>query len=190
MVDTNFAKRHKLPTVELAKAIKLELANGSFADNITHAAKIEIMRGEHKEQMWSLIGPMPGFDMILGVPWLEEHNPDIDYGNRVMTFSSRHCCANCNPFFETVSVTGPGSKLRKKNPEKKASSTPNPYQDTDINHLSAYAFLKTARRKDHEVVAMWPEHFEALNKPAEQDKYLLASAFTTRIAAMCEDISP
>ena len=183
MVDTNFVKLHKLLTVKLVKAIRLELADGSLADTITHIAKIEIMISDHKKQIWSLVTSLPNFDIILGMPWLEKHNPDINYADRVMSFNSDHCCANCNPFFEVVSITGPGSRLRKKNLKEQPSDIKS-VKDHDISHLSAYSFLKMARRKDHEVVVMWPEHFEALNKSAEQDRYFLASTFISKIAAI------
>ena len=183
MIDTNFVKLHKLPTVKLVKAIRLELADGSLADTITHIAKIEIMISDHKKQIWSLVTSLPNFDIILGMPWLEKHNPDINYADRVMSFNSDHCCANCNPFFEIVSITEPESRLRKKNLKKQPPNTKS-VKNHDISHLSAYSFLKMTRRKNHEVVAMWPEHFETLNKPAEQDRYLLTSTFTSKIAAI------
>ena len=105
-----------------------------------------------------------------------------------MTFNFKHCCANCNPFFEIITVIGRGSKLKNKHRKDKPSEEEQCTRDKpDITHLSAYTFMKMVHRKENEVVAMWPEHFEALNRPEAEDKYLLTNTFTTRIAAITVD---
>ena len=187
-VKRSFVKQNKLSLVLLERPIQLQLADGSLGLNITHMAMVNILLGEHRESLWCLVTDIPNHDIILGEPWLEQHGPLIDHTNRTMTFNSEFCCSNCNPSLTSVTVKGPGSKLKRKRKDKpredNLTGPPQPHQDADITQISAYAFLKMARREQNSVVALWPEHFKALEQPAENDKYLIVSNFTTRIAAI------
>ena len=189
-VRKSFVKQYRISLVLLERPIQLQLADGSLGDNITHMAQLNILLGDHREQLWCLVTDIPNHDIILGEPWLEQHGPRIDHINRTMTFNSEYCCSNCNPTcLEPVTIIGRGSRLKKKDlkeepPDHKHSHNEEPHHNADIAHISAYAFLKMARRKENEVVAMWPEHFHALSQPAENDRYLMGSTLTTKIAAI------
>ena len=98
-----------------------------------------------------------------------------------MLFNSNYCCVNCNSFFEIISIIEFESRLRKKIFKKQFSNIKS-IKNHDINHFSTYSFLKMARKKNHEVVVMWFEHFETFNKFVEQNKYLLINIFINKIA--------
>ena len=76
-MDTKFAKRHKLPLLELVKPVKLRLANGEIAGIISHAARTILAFGDHLEELYCLVTPLAKFDIILGMPWMELHDPHI-----------------------------------------------------------------------------------------------------------------
>ena len=65
-----------------------------------------------------------------------------------MTFNFKHCCVNCNSFFEIVTVVDRNFKLKNKRKKNKSSKEKKCTRDKfDITHLSVYIFMKMAHKK-------------------------------------------
>jgi hypothetical protein len=47
--------------------------------------------GRHQEDIQLDIAPIGKHDVILGMPWIEEHNPDIDWVKKTVSFTRCHC---------------------------------------------------------------------------------------------------
>ena len=170
-IDANFAKRHKLPLLPLIKPLRLRLANGVMGGNITHVARTILAFDEHIEELYCLVTPLAKFDIILGMPWLELHDPQMAFGQRSCTFNSDHCMTNCLQRHKHVTIYSNGSKKH---------SPPAASLKRDIAEISAYAFTKMAERDENQVVAMWPEDFERLERSAEGS----GPGFTSDVAAI------
>ena len=170
-MDIKFAKRHKLPLLELVKPVKLRLANGQIAGIISHAARTILSFGDHLEELYCLVTPLSKFDIILGMPWMELHDPQISFKERSCTFNSDHCMTDCLKHGRPVIIRSPG-----------AHGIPTPSADKfgDIAEISAYAFTKLAEKRGNQVVALWPEDFERLDQDPSESK----PGFTTDVAAI------
>lgn len=178
-VDRRFVKLHKLPTMALHNPIKLRLADDNYAPNISHAAQVMVNLHGHVESLWCLITELGQFAVILGMPWVQEHDIRIEGGKRSIEFHSDHCMEHCLVHHEPIKIF---SGLRKQ-PERPPSKPP----DHDIREITAVAFMKLAAKADHETVVMLPEHFAMLDQPKENDRYLAylaGSNFTTDVAAI------
>ena len=150
-MDLRFVKRYKIPIVELLKPVILRLANHKRAPDITHRAQVRFELEGYVDEIWCLVTLLGKFDIALGMPWLEQYDPDISPGSRKMTFNSDYCMSNCLKGNRPVTVYGcRGKECRQATP--KLSS--------DIAEISAYAFTRMAERADNEVIAMWPKDFE------------------------------
>ncbi|KAK0512583.1 hypothetical protein JMJ35_004600 [Cladonia borealis] len=86
-----------LETLRLGTACKLELADGGSVPDITHVARMHFTLGVHREELWGLGTQLGKFDVILGMPWLEQHNPHKDWAGRVMSLNSGFCLRKCLP---------------------------------------------------------------------------------------------
>ncbi len=173
-IDQKFAKYHKLPLIALAKPLRLRLANGTMGGNITHVARTILAFGDHIEELLCLVTPLAKFDIILGMPWLELHDPQMSFKQRTCTFNSDHCMTNCLKHRKHSVVYSRGAK---------APPMPSNSSHRDIAEISAYAFLKMAERKENQVVAMMPEDFERLDR--EKDE--IGPGFTADVAAISPD---
>ena len=173
-VDLGFVKIHKIPMVQLSKPLILRLANHERAPNITHMAQVKFALDGHVDEIWCLVTILGKFDIALGMPWLELHDPDISPGSRKMTFNSDYCMSNCLQGNRPVTVYGCSGDKGKQEPRKTTN---------DIAEITAYAFTRMADRPDNQVIAMWPEDFERLANSDDNG----SSKLTTDIAAISPD---
>ena len=186
-VSANYVKRHRIPTLPMTKKINLKLADDSTEHALTRMAIIKVRLGEHVNETLCLVAPLGNFDVILGMPWIEEHGVNIDGDDRSLLFRSERCMHNCLPNrqpHKVLSKTRPG-RPKPKPPERASSRRKT--RNTECEAISAEVFLIMAKRSDHEVVVMWPKHFEQLEQPEETDKYLAYSNLTADLSAISAD---
>uniref|UniRef100_A0A803SNA3 ribonuclease H n=1 Tax=Anolis carolinensis TaxID=28377 RepID=A0A803SNA3_ANOCA len=50
---------------------------------------------EHMEEISFFVTEVPHFPVILGIPWLTLHDPNISWTNRELQFASKHCQNHC-----------------------------------------------------------------------------------------------
>ena len=182
-VDESFSKRTHLPRVPLSRPCRLRLADDKFAPNITHMARMtHALGGDHIEEMWCLITDLGKYDLILGMPWLEEHDPLPSFASRTLTFNSDYCMTHCLAHSRPVTVhslTPPRKKT------KDHDQVGGPVREADIAEVSAYAFLKMSEKPENQVMAMWPQDFERLDHlPSDEEESHRRKAFTTDLAAI------
>ena len=144
-INTSFTKHHKLSTMKLVKPVKLRLANGKVAGIITHAARAILAFGDHIEELYCLVTPLSKFDIILGMPWMELHDPHISFKQRTCRFHSDHCLTECLKYRRPVTITSPGTPHCEPKPSD---------QYGDIAEISAYAFTSIAERHENQVVLL------------------------------------
>lgn len=174
-VNASFARKNKLPQIALSKPCKLRLADDKRAPNITHMALVKLALGDHVEELWCLITALGRFDIILGMPWLEQHDPHISFKERTITLNSNHCMSHCLLHSRPVTIHSNHSSSGDRNKKPKPP-------DKDIAEISAYAFMEMANRSDNQVMAMWPRDFEQLTLTQPSDDNV--EEFTTDISAL------
>jgi hypothetical protein len=129
----SFTQQHKLQTFALKKPLQLRLGDGIVGQTITHGALIPLSHGDHQSEELFYMVEMSGYDLILGMPWLEEHNPQIDWRDRTMSFCSEHCHANCLLKGEPVLVYS-SRHCKKRNVKEDTSNAA--YASMDIEKIS------------------------------------------------------
>jgi hypothetical protein len=82
---------------------KVVLADGNDSSSgpITHFDLVTIRIAGHEEQL-ALDTMSLSHPIILGMPWHEAHNPNIDYQRHTLTFDSESCRQNCSHYGKTV----------------------------------------------------------------------------------------
>lgn len=172
-VDNNYVRQHKLHTVPLTKPCKLRLADNKLAPNITHMARLKLVLGGHIDELWCLVTSLGKFDIILGMPWMELHDPKLSFAERSLTFNSDHCRANCLLQHQDSTIH---SEPMRRSKSRKVSGT------SDIAEISTYAFVRMSEREDNQTYAMWPEDFERLEN--ESTSNTQPPGFTADVAAI------
>ncbi|KAF2395962.1 hypothetical protein EJ06DRAFT_465447, partial [Trichodelitschia bisporula] len=49
----------------------------------------------HTEEITGYLASLSQWDVLLGMPWLDDHNPDMKPQPRRLTFNSDFCLKNC-----------------------------------------------------------------------------------------------
>lgn len=89
-MDVHFANQHQIPLTELERPQKLHLFDGqeTSAGRMTKQATIFIELGAHRERAKFLITKLGDYDVVLGLPWLRKHSPNIDWDKEQIAFDS------------------------------------------------------------------------------------------------------
>jgi hypothetical protein len=66
---------------------------GEIAFQVT----VELCVGAHEEQIMLDVAPISSHQVILGLPWLQMHDPAIQWSMGHVQFTSSHCNVNCLP---------------------------------------------------------------------------------------------
>ncbi|KAH5222643.1 hypothetical protein HBI18_040700 [Parastagonospora nodorum] len=98
-IDSKLVRSKNMPTEKLLIPRALDVVDGTPISSgpVTHRALVDLVIGVHHERKWMYVTKLGHYPVILGHPWLKQHNPVIDWGKGVMTFSSHFCEQRCLP---------------------------------------------------------------------------------------------
>jgi hypothetical protein len=93
MMSPEFAKRVGIQRFRRAQKVYLYTFDGSPVKENggmieEETGKVGMKIGRHEERVKFDIVTTQGYDITLGLPWLTEHNPTIDYSDRSMRFDN------------------------------------------------------------------------------------------------------
>jgi hypothetical protein len=96
-IDQTFTMYHKLPLCPLTTPWVLKVIDGqkiSLGD-ITHLIEVCIDVQGHCEKLPMFITKLGCYPIMLGIPWLKQHDVVIRFASNLVTFGSQHCLAHC-----------------------------------------------------------------------------------------------
>jgi len=94
--DYAFAQRNNIPLLRLPFPRPLHLADGSMKDLIREYTILPFQVGNHSELLSFFVAELAAeHPVILGIPWLAKHSPNINWIDRSLTFDK--CLDNCFP---------------------------------------------------------------------------------------------
>lgn len=119
-ISTSFVERHNLdqtPSFDSEPSLGVTLADGRR--HRTHGTMIgaPLCVSTYQDQVDLHCLPLGGFDVILGLPWLEEVNPHIDWRERTLSFRRDQKEHVLNPSWslQCISASDVRREVRKKN---------------------------------------------------------------------------
>ena len=65
--------------------------------SLAFQVKVNIRIGAHEEQIVLDVAPIGTHQLILGLPWLEVHDPTVHWCTGHIQFNSQHCNLHCLP---------------------------------------------------------------------------------------------
>ena len=86
--------------------IRLTFGNGDSYTSDESTAPVIVKLGHHTEELVFQIAEIPEQSIILGMDWLQTHNPIIDWPSLSLQFSSHHCREFCIPDGAKVTISG------------------------------------------------------------------------------------
>ena len=96
-IDSLFAQLHGLKFSPLQHPQDLTVADGRilFSGAITHTVQIALALRAHREVLKLFITTLGQYPVVLGLPWLQKHDPHICFHKNTVTFDSKYCLDYC-----------------------------------------------------------------------------------------------
>ena len=98
-ISEKFVQQHGLATCKKKDGgYELSAVDGSpLPDVDSETTPLSLKFQQHHEKIVLDVVPMARHDIVLGTPWLERHNPSIDWKSRVLKFERCGCVASTYP---------------------------------------------------------------------------------------------
>jgi len=79
-INREIAKRHSFKMTKLERPLKVKNMNRTenSGESITHQVKVNVFYKNHMERMRMDMCNLRKTEVILGMPWLQVHNPEIN----------------------------------------------------------------------------------------------------------------
>jgi hypothetical protein len=119
-IDQTFIAQHNIPVVKKSTLVPVEVIDGRTIASgaITHETTLlEFCIGKHMEKIVFNIISTPHHPIILGLPWLEAHNPIIDWRSKTLTFSAQRCTSQ-EPHAQKNTLSNPAKNPVVKSPKR------------------------------------------------------------------------
>jgi hypothetical protein len=97
-INAALVAHHALATTPRTPSIQARTVNGLPLPRIDTVVAANLTFHEHTEDINLDVTDIGNFDAILGLPWLQQHNPEIDWKSQVLRFSR----CNCSSFPATM----------------------------------------------------------------------------------------
>ena len=156
-VSKQFVSKHKLESRRLDSSSQhnVRLANG-IVETTNQCIIGQLMIDDHHEQVELTVITLKGYDIVLGMPWLEIHNPEVNWSTGTIRINDKH---TFNAINNDHSLT-------------KSSWNVNDRKSADvmcITELSALQFKRVAKKSGTEL-------FLAIVRPVNGDKVVSSKA--------------
>ena len=69
--------------------------NGRLLSRVDQQVEVRMMVGNHSETLTFDVAPLGKHNVVLGLPWLQQHNSMIQWMSRKITFTSDYCEDHC-----------------------------------------------------------------------------------------------
>jgi len=124
IISEEFARRHKFKRTKLERLVYVRNVNSTlnYTGPIVDTVEVEILFKGHKKQMSIDVIGGQKWSVILGIPWLRCHNPEIDW--KTGEVKMMRCPDECGKKWKTGRQTKPGWKKQEERKEKKERRRP------------------------------------------------------------------
>jgi hypothetical protein len=95
-IHEELVQKLKLTHIPRAPLPLLDI-KGLKIGELRHQVILTLKIGIHEEKITMDVAPIGAHQVILGLPWLEAHDPEITWSTGRIHFRSHHCNVNCLP---------------------------------------------------------------------------------------------
>jgi len=124
VMSEKFTRKHRFKRMKLERLVYVRNVDGmlNYVGPIVDTVEVEIFFKEHKERTSIDVIGGQKWSVILGMPWLRCHNPEIDWKTREVKMT--RCPDKCGKRWKTGRQTKPGWKKQEERKEKKERRKP------------------------------------------------------------------
>jgi hypothetical protein len=93
-IHLRFVREHNLVTKERTP-LTINNVNGHLLSHVDQQVEVQMEVGHHSETLTFDVAPLGGNNIILGLPWLQQHDPQLQWSSGKVTFTSDYCEEHC-----------------------------------------------------------------------------------------------
>ena len=107
-IDASFVQRHSIQTEPLAQVQTITLGDNSKRKASQCTPPLQVQLGKHSERISFVVVPLAGCGAVLGMPWLQVHNPSVHWSDQslevggVLLRSAPQVCVPSSPSYTSV----------------------------------------------------------------------------------------
>jgi len=96
-IDHEVCNKHGIKMIKAKNPREIYLADGKprAMGPVTLITKVPMDLSSHRKLATFQVANLQNHEVILGMSWLREHNPTIDWNDKRMTFNSERCTTWC-----------------------------------------------------------------------------------------------
>jgi len=96
-IDREVCNPHGIKMIQAKNLGEIYLPDGkpSAMGPVTHMTKVPMDISSHRKVATFQVANLQNHEVILGILWLREHNPTIDWNDERITFNSERCTTWC-----------------------------------------------------------------------------------------------
>ena len=190
-IDRSWAASHELPSKKLEKPIGLEVFDGREAESglLTHYVTARMRIEDHCEEIRLFVTQLAHYPVILGMPWMKQHDPRVGFANHTLTFDSEYCRKHCNTPEKPSKIYALHDVPAKARPQD-LPARPKLLENRDIAKVSLRACAAYARRnyRMYTVTVEQIDHY--LSQPESPDPADLESQLPEEVRDFWDVFSP
>jgi len=124
VISEEFARKHRFKRTKLERLVYVRNVDGTlnYVGPIVDTVEVEIFFKGHKERTSINVIGGQKWSVILGMPWLRRHNPEIDW--KTGEVKMMRCPDECGKRWKTERQMKPGWKKQEERKEKKERRKP------------------------------------------------------------------
>jgi hypothetical protein len=93
-IHPRFIKLHKL-VMKPCEPLVVNDVNGRLLSCVDRQAEIQMTIRGHSEMLTFDVAPLGKHNIVLGLPWLQQHDPIVQWSSGKLTFASDYCERHC-----------------------------------------------------------------------------------------------
>ena len=167
-IDQSWAESHELPLKSLRRPFGLEVFDGREAESgkVTHYVEVGLRIQDHYEKTIRLyVTQLAYYPVVLGMPWLKEHDPSMGFASHTIVFNSGYCQKHCNMPARPTKVHALHDVPKRDRPQY-LPPRPKGLENVDIAQVSMRACAAYSRR-NYQVFSVTIEDIEHQLSPRE-----------------------
>lgn len=97
-IDETFANHHNFPFYPLNSPRTLQVIDGRTISSgiVTHVCLLPLKIDSHHERATFFVTKLGNYPLVLGIPWLQLHDPSLRFKDNTILFNSDLCTTTCN----------------------------------------------------------------------------------------------
>ena len=184
-IDFLFAQLHGLKLIPMQHPRDLTVADGRIISlgAITHTVCIAIASGAHRKVLELFITRLGQYPVVLGLLWLQKHDPHIRFRDNTITFDSEHCLEHCITTHQSMTICGVDHVFDTLHKHETLQTS----QEIPHKIIQTHKIHKTCRThetllKTHETTPKTHEIYETRRSTAPKPRYSPCSSYRIDMA--------